>query len=112
MGDHLDNLKTKEQRQRYALHREGIFGYTTSSLRNMGDEIGDKMPKGAGIAFGAAMTVLAVGAGIVALPELALIAGVSYMVGNRVHGTVFRRAKQFVRDTLVEGSDSDGPSAE
>ncbi len=114
MANFFDTLLGRDRATRAKLHEQGYKGYSSSSLREFGDSISDSanyedkvLPKGAGVALAAGFTVLAVAAGVVALPEIALIAGVGYLVGNKMTSPVTGRVKKFVNETLDAGKFSD-----
>lgn len=95
------NYQSREQEIRSNLHQDGIFGFSTKSLRNYISEHSEDLENGAGLAMGAAFAILAT-------PETlglgtAAAGVVGYKMGSTMMRTVNRRVREFVDETLKEG---------
>lgn len=89
-----------EQEARQNLHSNGIFGFSTKSLRNYLNEHSDSLEKGAGLAMGAAFAIMAA-------PETlglgSAAAGViGYQVGGKTMRMVTRKIRNFIDEELKE----------
>lgn len=85
-----------DQEARQTLHSNGIFGFSTRSLRNYLDEHSDDLEKGAGLAMGAAFAIMAA-------PEtLGLGSAAAGVVGYKVGGTTMRMVTRKIRNFISE----------
>jgi len=95
-----DNNISREQEIRSNLHNDGIFGFSTKSLRNYMDEHMDDLEQGAGIAMGAAFAILATPATVGIGTAAAGVVG--YKLGSTMMRTVSHRVKMFMNESLKE----------